>query len=82
MSLIGSRVANAFLKRRNAPLDCTQRSLSIINFWRGNEEENPNKAAKKVSCRICYNLDMIIKALTYWLQIKRKIKGDCIGCIN
>jgi hypothetical protein len=82
LSLIGSRVANSFLKRRNAPLGCAQRSLSIISFWRGNEEENPNKAAKKVSCHICYNLDMVIKALTHWLQVVRKIKGDCVDCIN
>lgn len=49
MSFTGSRVTSAFLKRRNEPLCCAQRSLSITSLWGQKKEENPDDAAKKVN---------------------------------
>ncbi|KAG0562404.1 hypothetical protein M758_9G147900 [Ceratodon purpureus] len=46
-STFGSRVTSVFLKRRNAPLGCAQRSLSITSLWGGKKEENSDDAAKK-----------------------------------
>lgn len=54
MSSTGSKVSNVFLNRRNAPLGCAHRSLSITSLWGGKKEENSDESAKKVISYMCY----------------------------